>query len=355
MRAFRLRPSVAVKSRTAAPHLADAVTGRTFPLSATEASVVEGLIGRGMTSGALLERLTARGVPVDRRQLATLLHRLASAGFLESEGVPTPEPVPPHMAPDQVTPKLRTDLVYKALPRPGHVEVRDLRAGRSFTFFEFEMTIARMFDGRRTLAQVAAASERLGLKATVETLQNFLRQLDAFGFLQDAKRDPSRAAPSPAPAPAQDSWLPELREMFNFALGHARAGQLDEAEQYLQALLEVDGSLAEAKALLADVRSRRDANGTGLDFQSLHGVVPAPPAIPPVVAAVTPPAKPAPRAAEKPAAAPRTVHLVSESLPPLWTVSAVMKALPDMPEPGESILAFDPRRRHEPKKAGGGK
>jgi len=365
VRAFRLKPSVAVKSRAASPHLVDAVTGRTFPLTATEASVVESIIGSGTTTSGLLDKLAARGVPMDRRQVTALLGRLAATGFIESEGVPSPQPVPRQVSPTEVMPKLRTDLVYKALPRPGHVEVRDLRAGRSFTFFEFEMTIARMFDGRRTLAQVAAASERLGLKATIETLENFLRQLDAFGFLVDSTRDPGRALPSPPPAPSapQDAWLPELREMYNFALNHARAGQLDEAEQYLVALLEVDGGLAEAKALLADVRSRRHASLAGVDFQSLHAPAPVPPAIPPVVAAVAPP-KPKPEPTPATQAPPaRTAHVVSESLPPPWTVSTVMKALPELPEPGESILTFDPRKRHEapPKsspsrarKAGGG-
>lgn len=367
MRAFRLKATVSVNTRSALPQLVDALSGRTFPLSPTEASVVQG-IGRGCTSESLLERLKQRQVPIERRQLTVLLNRLSAAGFLEAEGVPTPHPVAPEVELEDLVPRLRTDLVYKPAARAGLVEVRDLRAGRSFTLFEFEITIARMLDGRRTLQQVAAATERLGLKATMETLRNFIHQLEDLGFLQaspeqvvaaataGASSTPS-PAPSPVPAAAPDTWLPELREMFNFALGHVRAHQYDEAVQYLEALLEIDGSLPEAKALLDDVKTRRDG-AAGLDFVSLHGAPPPPPAIPPVVMPAARPAAPLkashsaptkgapPKPPPPPRAAPE-VHLVSESLPPLWTVSTVMKAMPDLPDVGDSVLAFDPSRRRE--------
>lgn len=345
------------------PQLVDAVSGRTFPLSPTEASVVQG-IGRGCTSESLLERLRQRQVPIERRQLTVLLNRLSAAGFLETEGVPTPQPVSAEVGLEDPVPRLRTDLVYKPAARAGLVEVRDLRAGRSFTLFEFEMTIARMLDGRRTLQQVAAATERLGLKATLETLRNFIHQLEGLGFLQASPEQvvaaaTATSAPSPAPSPlpasAPSAWLPELREMFNFALGHVRAHQYGEAVQYLEALLEIDGSLPEAKALLADVKARLDG-AAGLDFASLHGTPPPPPAIPPVVMPSAPPAAPLKAAHRAPAkgAPPKPppppnpapeLHLVSESLPPLWTVSTVMKAMPDLPDVGDSVLAFDPKRR----------
>lgn len=355
MRAFRLKASVSVNTRSPLPQLVDAVTGRTFPLSPTEASVVQG-IGRGCTSDALLNLLQERGVPVERRQLTVLVNRLAAAGFLEAEGVPTPHPVPPEVALEDAVPRLRTDLVFKPAARAGLVEVRDLHAGRSFTLFEFEVTIARMLDGRRTLEQVVGATERLGLKVTLETLRNFIRQLDGFGFLQPTPEALVRATaspePSPIPAQAPASWLPELREMFNFALGHARAHQYEQAEEYLQGLLEIDPTLPEAKALFEDVRARREGAG-GLDFQTLHGAPPPPPAIPPVVA--SPPAKARVATKDvKPPPPPRanpSAHLVSESLPPLWTVSTVMKAMPDLPDVGDSILAFDPNRRRDAPRA----
>lgn len=363
MRAFRLKSTVSVNTRSALPRLVDAVSGRSFPLSPTEASVVQG-IGRGCTSESLLERLKQRQVPIERRQLTVLLNRLSAAGFLEAEGVPTPHPVSAEVGLEDPVPRLRTDLVYKPAARAGLVEVRDLRAGRSFTLFEFEMTIARMLDGRRTLEQVAAATERLGLKATLETLRNFIHQLEGLGFLQ-ALPEPgvtagasASPAPSPVPATAPSAWLPELREMFNFALGHVRAHQYDEAVQYLEALLEIDGSLPEAKALLADVKSHRDG-AAGLDFVSLHGAPPPPPAIPPVVPLARPDAPlkaahsaPSKGASAKPPPPPNPapeLHLVSQSLPPLWTVSTVMKAMPDLPDVGDSVLAFDPKRREAAK------
>lgn len=355
MRAFRLKSTVSINTRTALPQLVDAVTGRTFPLSPTEASVVQG-IGRGCTSEALLKRLQERGVPVERRQLTVLVNRLAAAGFLEAEGVPTPQPVPPVVELADAVPRLRTDLVFKPAARAGLVEVRDLRAGRSFTLFEFEVTIARMLDGRRTLEAVVGATERLGLKVTHETLRNFIHQLDGFGFLQPSPEAAVRAAASPEPSPvptqAPVSWLPELRDMFNFALRHAQAHQYDQAVQYLEALLEIDPTLPEAKALFDDVKARREGAG-GLDFQSMHGAPPPPPAIPPVVAPPAAKTRVATKDAKPPPPPPvnPSLHLVSESLPPLWTVSTVMKAMPELPDVGDSILAFEPNRRREASRA----
>lgn len=247
--------------------LADTATGRVVPLSDTEAAVV-GCFNGVTTSADVLEALAAAGVPVHRQELTVLLERLERAGFLEAAGLPTPRPL---RATDGTLPRLRGDLVYKAAPRAGLTEVRDLRAGRSFTLFEYELTVARMLDGRHSLEQVARASERLGFALTTETLLRFVEQLGGYGFLEDVLAPP---VSSPSPAPPARGWSDELRELYELAAAHAREGRFDEAEECLLTLLEVDGSLAEAKTLLDDVRGRRDAM-PGVDFGSLHGV-PAP-------------------------------------------------------------------------------
>ncbi|MEW6431168.1 MAG: hypothetical protein AB1730_06630 [Myxococcota bacterium] len=355
MRAFRLKSTVSFDTRCALPQLVDAVTGRTFPLSATEASVVR-CLGSGCTSQELLERLQARGVPLERRQLTVFVNRLTAAGFLETEGVPTPRPVPPVLGLADAVPRLRSDLVFKPAARAGLVEVRDLRAGRSFTLFEFEVTIARMLDGQQTLDAVMGAIERLGIEVTHQTLRNFIHQLDGLGFLEPSPESIVRTAASPQPTPpaaqAPANWLPELREMFNFALRHARAHQYEQALEYLEGLLEIDPTLPEAKALFDDVKARREGAG-GLDFQTLHGAPPPPPPIPPVVTPPVAGASVATKDAKPPPAQPpdSTVHPVSESLPPLWTVSTVMKAMPELPDVGDSVLAFDPSRRDAPRAA----
>lgn len=350
MRAFRLQHSVTLDTRPASPQLVDSLSGRAVALSPTERSVVQAL-GAGCTSEALLERLRERGVPVARRELSVFISRLAAAGMLEVEGVPTPHPVPMPLAQDDAVPRLRTDLVYKPAARAGLIEVRDLRAGRSFTLFEFEMTIARMFDGRHTLEQVAAATGRLGVKATVETLRSFVRQLDGYGFLQRGEPPAPRRLPVPTPAPASapSGWSPELREMYEFALGHARSHHYDEAVQYLVALLDIDGTLREAKALLEEVQARREATA-GLDFQVMHGAPPPPPSIPPVIPTPVPApletaqAAPARGRAPKPPPPPGptpVVHVVGESLPPMWTVETVARTVSDG---DEHVLPFDRRR-----------
>lgn len=309
MRTFRLKPGIALRPHAVPPHLADGASGRTFPLTQTEVSVLQAL-GKGATSVELLER----GLSLSRVQLSAVLGRLAAAGFLEVEGVPTPRPVTQSKA-TQPKPRLRSELSVKKAPRPGHVEVRDLRSGHSFTFFEFELTVARMFDGHHTLEQVAAAAERLGLRVTRETLETYLQQLDSLGLLE--RRPAATPTPPPARKLAGPAWSPELTEMFNCAVGHARAGQYTEAISYLEELLNIDPKLSEASSLLDDVRGCLEGQLSGVSFESLHGAPPPPPRIPPV------------RADSLPGEVGPTAHVVR---PSQWRVSEVLKSL-DLPAP----------------------
>lgn len=269
--------------------------GRVLPLTDTEARVVAA-IGMGTTTAALKDALA--GLGLDPSSLATVVHRFVTFGFLSLDGAPTPVPGPSSRVLDGL-PRLRTDLQYSPSRAPGMVEVRDLQAGTSYTFFEFELTIARMLDGHRTLEQVSHGAERLGIRAGIASVKAFVTQLESLRLLQQAPRATPPAAVSRTSPPTQDGWLPELREMYNFALGYARAGQHDEAVRYLEELLAIDDSLQEARALLAEVRGRRAGDAVGLHFESLHSVhvVPPPPAIAPVTPSTVRSA-PAPHAPE---------------------------------------------------------
>ncbi|MEW5742924.1 MAG: hypothetical protein AB1938_28675 [Myxococcota bacterium] len=306
MRTFRVKAGVTLKPNAVPPHLADPAAHRTFPLTSTEVEVAKCVLA-GRPDDALDS--------MSRKQVAAILARLVAAGYLETEGVPTPQPVP-EAPPADRRPRLRTDLTFVKAPRPGHTEVRDLRAGKSFTFYEFELTIARMFDGKHTLAQVAAAAERIGLKTTTETLASFVRQLDSLGLLTSDSHASGPPTPRPPP-PSGVAWSPELKEMYKFALGHARAGQYPEAARYLEELLAIEPTLKEARTLLDDVRACAEGQRAGVDFLSLHGAPPPPPTIPPVVAAPAPAVEP-------------TAHVVR---PSQWSVSEVLKSL-DLPDPG---------------------
>lgn len=294
MGTLQLRPQVSLSSRGGIPVLEDRAGGRVLPLTETEARVVAA-IGTGTTTAALTEALAGRGL--NRAVLATVVHRFVAFGFLALDGAPTPIPGATGDALDGL-PRLRDDLQVTPSRAPGMVEVGDLQAGASFTFFEFELTIARMLDGHRTPEQVSRAAERLGIRAGVASVKAFVSQLESLGLLQQP-RAPTPPAVRLTPPPTQDAWLPELREMFNFALGFARAGQLDEATKYLEELLAIDGSLQEARALLAEVRGHSAGEAAGLHFESMHSVHVPPPtptsapvtpsAVRPIAAAAAPP------------------------------------------------------------------
>jgi hypothetical protein len=360
---FRLKPQVTLEWHGGLARLLDAATGRTMALSLTEARLLSSL-GPEMSAADVVHQMEAQATKLDQATVLALFTRLAGAGFLDTvldtdEAATTRPRAAPALT--DVVPCIRNDLDFTPGRKVGLVEVKDTSSNRSFTLYDFEANIARMLDGRRTIADVMAAAERLGIETSPGALRNFFCQLKAFGFLADK--------PVPIQPPrGRKPWQPEIREMYRHALRHARRNELAEAVEYLEALLEVDPDVQEAAELLEQVRARQQgASSPGLDFNALHGRnqcldtptaaapnpferfekgrvktevsqpmrttrrAPSPPPVPPTLA------PPEPR--ETPDAA---MHTSGNSLPPLWTVSTVVSSLP-IAEVSDSILAFDPR------------
>src|SRR5688572_15637690 len=92
-------------------------------------------------------------------------------------------------------PRFRSDL--KVAPKAdskGLFEVTDPVANKHFTLYDFELSMARMMDGKRTAQGVIESSTKLAIPVTLESLEKFVRQLRAYGFVEDGEVSASAAA-----------------------------------------------------------------------------------------------------------------------------------------------------------------
>ncbi|MBK7860619.1 MAG: HlyD family efflux transporter periplasmic adaptor subunit [Archangiaceae bacterium] len=152
-------------------------------------------------------------------------------------------------------PRFRGDLkVEPKTDSKGLFEVTDISAGKHFTLYDFELSMARMMDGKRTVQQVLESSTRLAIPVTLEGLEKFVRQLRAYGFVEDGSELTNiGAAQSFEP---REEWDPALRDLFTSALVKLRQNRFAEAREYLEAMLAVDKDNAEAQKVIAEIAER---------------------------------------------------------------------------------------------------
>jgi hypothetical protein len=152
-------------------------------------------------------------------------------------------------------PRFRGDL--RVDPKPdskGLFEVTDVTAGKHFTLYDFELSMARMMDGKRTAQQVLESSTRLAIPVTIDGLEKFVRQLRAYGFVEDGSEATNIGAAKTWEA--RDDWDPALRDLFTSALVKLRQNRFTEAREYLEAMLNVDKENKEAQEVLAEIAER---------------------------------------------------------------------------------------------------
>ncbi|MCC6332782.1 MAG: hypothetical protein IT380_02195, partial [Myxococcales bacterium] len=273
-----LKPSVALRSEGSRQELVDSATRRSLLLSPLEARLLA--LWDGLASAShLTEMARAQGVVIEARQAAVFLERLGRAGFLAVAPAVDTGLVPD--APgldrlDDAAPALRGDLlIEKPAGTKGVLQVTDPLKNRSFTLYDFEVSIARLLDGKRTAGQVIDAAARIGIPVTLESLRKFVRQLRGYRFIDERRLTgevPVAAVAPPAPAPASDAWTPELRELFESAQRLWRQGKPDHALEYLGALLDVSTALEEPRELKARIEAERAGEVlVDLNFDSLHG------------------------------------------------------------------------------------
>ncbi len=269
MSAPGLKPTVKLESGPNGSRLVDSVTGRALALSDTEAMLLEFWDGTADV-GALVKAATEASLSLDASQVAVFMTRLTKAGFLAApiSGDVAKNAEAPLTA--QVTvPKVRLDLQVSKVPdAQGIFLVRDPNGGRTFSLFDFELSVARMLDGKRSAQEVIDGANRIGITVKLESLRGFIGQLRAYHFLDDS----GAARPAePSTWPKRKSWEPRVRELFQAALKASREGRRPDAVSALDALLVLDPENAEARELKVRQSAAGTAVDVGLGFMELHG------------------------------------------------------------------------------------
>ena len=250
------------------PHLVDRESGQRLPITETEAKVL-GVWDGVQTATALSAKLFVEGVDVEPWQVEQFFARLARTNLLAAGGPVVPDFVPsvPGVEnPEDIVPTLRGDLVIsKSATSKATLEVKDPVSERSFTLYDFEVSIARMLDGKRSAAEVLAAANRLGIPVTLPTLKTFLQQLKAYQFID------LTTLGGESTWPKRRQWSAEVRELYQGALRLMRSGKFDEARGYVEAMKAADPSNDEANTLLEriDVEARGSLE-LNVPFDTLH-------------------------------------------------------------------------------------
>jgi multidrug resistance efflux pump len=161
------------------------------------------------------------------------------------------------LKPDDVLPPMREDLVVSGNPHPTNnqlIAVQDPVAKRTVSFRGFELSLARLLDGRRTAVEVMHAARGLGMPISLASLQNFAAKLSAIGFLQTPGVVAAKNKTTWKPRPL---WSPEVREQFRTALKDAREDRLEQARGYLEQVLKADPTVQDAIELIAWIDKRK--------------------------------------------------------------------------------------------------
>jgi len=136
---------------------------------------------------------------------------------------------------------------------PLPLEVTDPVSGRHFTLYEFELSLARMLDGRRHASGVVENGVRLGIPIDLDGLHKFVRQLWRYGFLSPAGVVPAPDGGAQGGWPERERWDEATRTLFQTGLRLMRQGRAQDAGSYFQAVLDADPDNAEAIELLAAI------------------------------------------------------------------------------------------------------
>jgi tetratricopeptide repeat protein len=175
----------------------------------------------------------------------------AADGASSAPAPAAPEPAP--LRPDDPVPRFRSDLQVGRGASAGLFQVSDPSRGRSFTLYDFELSLARMLDGRRPAAEVVSAGARLGIPVDLPGLDKFVRQLWRYGFLA-APGDPAPAAEPGASRPAREAWDEETRALHQTGLRLMRQGRPSDAAGYFEAILDGHPGNPEVAELLAQAQ-----------------------------------------------------------------------------------------------------
>ncbi|MBK9518591.1 MAG: hypothetical protein IPO09_14815 [Anaeromyxobacter sp.] len=152
--------------------------------------------------------------------------------------------------PADVVPLFRGDLLVEPGPTPVISLLSDPAGGKRFPFYEFELSVARMLDGRRRAGEVLQAADRLGIPVDLDGLSQFVRQLGLYGFLA------APGTPHPATEGARrgrQPWDEETRTLYRAGVRLMHLGRPKEAAGYFTTILEAHPENSQATQLLAAI------------------------------------------------------------------------------------------------------
>ncbi|CAN5687329.1 hypothetical protein BH11MYX1_BH11MYX1_01370 [soil metagenome] len=170
--------------------------------------------------------------------------------------------IPQQLAPTDRVPAFRRGLKLRRQP-DGSCDVFDPETQAGLSLNKYESSLARMFDGRRQLAEVLDAGQRLGIPVNLESLRTFIQHLENHQLF-DLSRPTAAADNGVFAADAPDAaatawttrgqWEQSVRALFQTGIRLLRTGKHEAAASYFEALLEQDPANEEAKELLAMAR-----------------------------------------------------------------------------------------------------
>jgi hypothetical protein len=163
------------------------------------------------------------------------------------------------LSPDDVVPRLRSDVLIADAPAGMGGELVDVKfnGGHVLQLHAFELSLARMLDGRRRAQEVVDRAVQLGLPLGIPALDGFIRELEEAKLVH-------RGPGGGSPWQARNAWRPTERTLFQSALRAARQGNTAGARAAIDQLLITAPGNAEARQLRATLtdesaRGFRDA------------------------------------------------------------------------------------------------
>src|SRR5947199_188845 len=132
------------------------------------------------------------------------------------------------LSPEDVVPRLRSDVVIAEAPVGMGGELVDVKpgGGEVMHLHAFELSLARMLDGRRRAQDVVDRAVQLGLPLVLPALDGFIRELEDHELVV-------HGAGGSSPWQQRAAWRPTERTLFQAALRAARQGNTLEARRAL--------------------------------------------------------------------------------------------------------------------------
>lgn len=173
---------------------------------------------------------------------------------------PTTRPPTPSRAATDAAPKFRTGLRLTRQPGTALFDVYDPKSGHTYLVHDFELSLLRMMDGRRPLAEVLETAARLGIPITLDALNQFIRYLERYSLFASLG-EAGLGEEDRAMWGARTDWDETVRPLFRSGLRMHRQGHYPQAVGYFEAVLAADPGNAEAMQMLEQAQRQMPPRG----------------------------------------------------------------------------------------------